>query len=510
MPEQDLYEKIVEIAKRRGFFWPSFELYGGVSGFYTFGDLGTKLMNNIKACWRDQFIRRQGFLEISEPIITPSRVFDASGHLTHFKEYLVECSRCGRRFRADNIIEEETGQEFGEALSVEEMSKIIEEKGVKCPDCGGEFKRPMEFMEMFQTSIGATGKEIGYGRPEAAQGMFINFRLGFDHARERLPFALAQMGKVLRNEISPRKGIIRLREFTIMELELFFDPEDPACTRLGEVAQEPLRLLTEEMRRSGAKEPVEVRAGEGLEKGLIKTPWQAYFMALSKRFVASLGVPHERQRFKALFPEERAHYSAQTYDHEVLLARWGWTEVSGHAYRTDYDLKSHAEASGVDMTVLTPRGVKVLPHVVEPSFGLERLTYVSLEYAYREVNKRTVLSFPREVAPTSLVVLPLVTRDGLPEKAQEVYRLLLDEGFTVEYDDSGSIGRRYARADEAGTLIGVTIDYDTLKDETVTLRDRDTWKQVRQEIRLLPDLLRKYLRNQINFRDLGKELVNKR
>jgi len=503
-PEQDLYGKIVEIAKRRGFFWPSFELYGGVGGFYTFGDLGTKLMKNIETRWRNLFIRRQGFLEISDNVITPSRVFEASGHVEHFKEYLVECSSCGRRFRADHIIEEQAEQKYGDTPTVEEMRRRVRDEGVKCPDCGGFFREPVEFMTMFQTSIGATGKEVGYGRPEAAQGMFVNFKQGFDLAREKLPFALAQIGKALRNEISPRQGLIRVREFTIMELELFFDPEDPNCTRLAEAEAEKLRLLTEEMNSKDVKEPAEVGVNEALEKGLIKTPWQAYFMALSKRFVTSLGVPPERQRFRAQLPDERAHYSAQTYDHEVLLSRWGWTEVSGHAYRTDYDLKAHAAASGIDMTVLTPRRVKVVPHVVEPSFGLERLTYIATEYAYREVNKRTVMAFPREIAPTKMIVLPLVTRDGLPEKAQEVHRLLLEEGFTVDYDDSGSIGRRYARADEAGTSLAITIDYDTPKDETVTIRDRDTWKQVRQEIRLLPELVRRYFRYQVSFQDLGQ------
>ena len=506
MPERDLYERIIEIAKRRGFFWPSFEIYGGMSGFVTFGDLGTRLKRNIEERWRDLFIRRQGFLELSTPIINPSRVFEASGHLAHFKEYLVECSRCGRRFRADQIIEEETGLEYVEGMTVEEMVRIMEEKGVRCPECGGDFKEPIEFMTMFRTSIGATGKETGYGRPEAAQGMFINFRRGFELAREKLPFALAQTGRVLRNEISPRKGVIRLREFTIMELELFFDPEEPGCALFEEVAEEPVRILSEEMQLKGVREPVELRLREALEEGLIKTVWQAYFIGLSKRFVAHLGVPPERQRFRAQLPEERAHYSAQTYDHEVLLDRWGWVEVAGHAYRTDYDLRAHAEASGLDMTVLTGRGERVLPHVVEPSFGLERLTYVSMEYAYRRVKKRTVLSFPRDIAPTNVTVLPLVTRDGLPEKAREVHRLLMDEGFLVDYDEKGSIGRRYAKADEIGTPIAVTVDYQTLEDETVTLRDRDTWRQVRQKIEMLPGLLRRYLRYQLDFQDLGEEL----
>ena len=506
MPEPDLYERIIEIAKRRGFFWPSFEIYGGIRGFVTFGDLGTRLMRNIEERWRDLFIQRQGFLELKTPLINPSRVFEASGHLAHFKEYFVECSSCSRRFRADQIIEEETGLEYVEGVTADEIVKIMAEKDVRCPECGGEFKEPIEFMTMFKTSIGATGKMTGYGRPEAAQGMFTNFRKGFDLAREKLPFALAQTGKVLRNEISPRKGVLRLREFTIMELELFFDPKEPGCTRFSDVAKEPVRILTEDMQLKGVREPLTLKLGEALEKELIKTVWEAYFMALSKRFVAHLGVPQEKQRFRELLREERAHYSAQTYDHEVLLDRWGWFEVAGHAYRTDYDLRAHAEVSGIDMTVLTGRGTRVLPHIVEPSFGLERLTYVSMEYAYRRVKRRTVLSFPRDIAPTDLVVLPLVTRDGLPEKALEVYKLLLDDGFRVSYDEKGSIGRRYARSDEAGTPIAVTIDYKTLDDETVTLRDRDTWRQVRQDIGMIPDLLMRYLRYRLDFQELGQEL----
>ena len=506
MPQKDLYERILETAKRKGFFWPSFELYGAVGGLYTFGNLGTRLMRRIEEQWRNLFVLQQGFQEISSPVITPSRVFEASGHIAHFKEYLVECSSCGRRYRADELIEEETGAECPDGLSSDQISEILEKHGVSCPECGGAFSSPIEFNTMFKTSIGATGKETGYGRPEAAQGMFLDFKQGYEHARNKLPFAMAQIGKVLRNEISPRKGMIRLREFTIMELELFFDPGDRVRPDLPSFGRERVRILSEEMQRSGVKDPVEIGLADALETGLILTPWQAYFMGLAKTFIGQLGVPTDRQRFKALVPEERAHYSAQTFDQEVLLNRWGWVEVSGHAYRTDYDLKAHAEGSGVDMSVLTEGGKRIVPHVVEPSFGLERLTYVTMEYSVREEQKRTILSFPRCLSPTHIAVLPLVTRDGLPEKAQSLHRLLVQEGFITDYDESGSIGRRYARADEAGTLLGLTVDYDTLEDNTVTLRDRDTWKQVRQEADLIPHLLREYIRGKIEFNQLGVEL----
>ncbi|MFQ6053934.1 MAG: His/Gly/Thr/Pro-type tRNA ligase C-terminal domain-containing protein, partial [Candidatus Bathyarchaeia archaeon] len=233
------------------------------------------------------------------------------------------------------------------------------------------------------------------------------------------------------------------------------------------------------------------------------TEWQAYFMGVSKRFISHLGVPAERQRFRAHLPEERSHYSAQTYDHEVRLESWGWTEVAGHAYRTDYDLRAHQRRAGVDMTVLRPDGTRFVPHVVEPSFGLSRLVYLVLESAYRRREKRNILAIPRDLAPIQVSVFPLVARDGLPERADGVRRSLSEAGLVVAYDERGSIGRRYARSDEAGTPIAVTIDYDTLRDDTVTLRDRDSWGQVRQGIEGLPGLLLRYFKGEIEFDGLG-------
>jgi glycyl-tRNA synthetase len=383
----------------------------------------------------------------------------------------------------------------------------------------------------------------------------------------------------LRNEISPRQGLLRLREFTIGDLEFFFDPEEPDCYLLKNVENEELRLLLAETRLKGSEELTEVTVKEALKKGYIKAEWQAVFMAYAKKLLLDLGIPAEKQRFIEKHPWERAHYSLQTFDQEVIVERWGWVEVTAYAYRTDYDLKRHSEFSGQDMyvfkeyekpverekSVLKPvmakmgpvfkneaakvaeflskidpkeleaslkkngyfmlgkykilpehvdikhekiveRGRRFIPHVVEPTFGLDRLFYVAFEYAYRTKDDRTLLSFPRDIAPVQVGIYPLVSKDGLPEKASELHKMLLDEGFVADYDEAGSIGRRYARADEIGIPLGLTVDYETLENNTVTIRDRDLWKQIRTSIEDLPMLLHKYFGWKINFEDLGKPL----
>jgi len=314
---------------------------------------------------------------------------------------------------------------------------------------------------------------------------------------------VVQIGHVLRNEISPRQGPIRLREFTIMDLEFFFDPDNPECFPIKDMENETLNVVRAEAKLRGDKEAITVTVKEALEKGYIKAEWHAYFMVLAKRLLREFGVPDEKQRFMEKLDWERAHYSAQSFDQEIYLERWGWTEVSGHAYRTDYDLKRHMEFSGVDMQAFK-EGRRFVPHVVEPSFGSDRLVYVAVEYAYQAKRDRAVLSFPRDLAPVQVGVYPLVSKDGLPEKAREVFQTLMRKGFAAEYDESGSIGRRYARADESGTPLGVTVDYDTLKDDTVTIRDRDSWKQVRTQIKQLPEMLWAYFRFEKNFEDMGQ------
>jgi glycyl-tRNA synthetase len=583
MPEEtkatDKFTIINELARRRGFFWQSYEIYGGVSGFATYGFLGTRLKQNIERKLRELFVYKLGILEIESPVITPEKVFEASGHIEHFKEPMVECLKCKKRFRADHLIAECTqiSQAETEKLSLSELKNVIEKQEIRCPECGGAFSEPKQFLTMFKTTIGPYSEAVGYGRPEAAQGIFVEFKRLYEMARERLPFGVMQIGRALRNEISPRQGLLRLREFTIGDLEFFFDPEEPDCYLLKDIENEKLRLVLARGRLKGSEECTEATVKEALKKDYIKTEWQAAFMAYATQLLVSLGVPAEKQRFIEKHPWERAHYSVQTFDQEVLVERWGWVEVTAYAYRTDYDLKQHMEFSGQDMYVFkeyekpvekerliikpimaklgpvfkneatkvaellskadpeeaetslrksgcyilekykilpehvdikhektVERGRRFIPHVVEPTFGSDRLFYVAFEYAYRVKDDRALLSFPRDIAPIQVGVYPLMGKDGLPEKAMHVHRMLVDEGFVVEYDEAGSIGRRYARADEVGIPLGITIDYDTLNDGTVTIRDRDTWKQVRSGIDELPELLRRFFRWKINFEDLGK------
>jgi glycyl-tRNA synthetase len=575
----DKFTIINELARRRGFFWQSYEIYGGVSGFVTYGFLGAKLKQNIEKKVRQLFINKLGILEIESPVITPSKVFEASGHVGHFKEPMVECLECKRRFRADHLLQEfaKITELEAEKLSLKEVKEAIEKNGIRCPECGGTFGEPKYFLTMFKTTIGPYSEAVGYGRPEAAQGIFVEFGRLYEMAREKLPFGVIQIGHALRNEISPRQGLIRLREFTIIDLEFFFDPEEPNCFLLKDFESEILPLVLAENKLRGSEEIVNVTVKEALEKGYIKAEWQAVFMALAKKLLIDLGVPAEKQHFIEKLPWEKAHYALQSFDQEIYVERWGWVEVSGHAYRTDYDLKSHMQFSGMDMrvfkehekpverkqTVVKPlmarlgpvfkgdaakiaqmlskanpeeveasikkygyymlgkyqvlpehveitrqkikeRGKRFIPHVVEPSFGSDRLVHVALEYAYRVKDGRAILSFPRDIAPIQVGVYPLVGKDGLPEKALQVYESLINEGFMVECDEAGSIGRRYARADEIGIPLGITVDYETLKDNTVTIRDRDSWKQVRSRVEGLPELLRKFFCWKVNFEDLGE------
>ncbi|MFQ6084961.1 MAG: glycine--tRNA ligase [Candidatus Bathyarchaeia archaeon] len=487
----DKYDEILRISKRRGFLWPSFEIYGGLSGFVSFGYVGTLLKHKVESLWRRTFIENFGFLEIETPLITPARVLEASGHVDHFRDPIVACQKCQRRYKADSLVKEQTDL-VAEELTIGELGEAIASKGVRCPQCGGGLSKPKYFRTMFETKIGPYTEARGFGRPEAAQAMFVAFKRYYEHARKRLPFGVGQVGRVLRNEISPRQGPIRLREFTIMEVELFFDPQRPECDRLDEVKDDSIRILTKDMQTAGQMEPMEETVTEALRSGHITGDWLAYFMAIAQRFLVSLGVPRKMQRFREHLPNERAHYSLQTFDQEVLLERWGWVEVSGHSNRGDYDLRRHMEFSGVDMRIPSEGGKEVIPQVIEPSFGSERIVYCVLEYSYSKKDDRTIMRIPREVSPIQIAVFPLVVKDELPRKAQEIHDMLSREGFNVTYDEGGSIGRRYARADEIGVPIAVTVDYETLSEGSVTLRDRDTWKQVRRKIDDLSKVLRDY------------------
>src|SRR5437870_7796201 len=318
---RDKHRLLSELARRRGFFWGSFEIYGGVSGFIDLGPLGTGLKREIEDTWREFFLKRHGFVEISTPIITPERVLEASGHVKNFKDPMTECTSCHRRFRADQLIKESTGTET-EGLDLEQLSVLL--KQVKCPECGGILGSPQYFVTMFNTNIGPYGEDPAYARPEAAQGIFVDFHRVLEVMREKFPLGIAQVGTVLRNEISPRQGPIRLREFTIMDFELFYNPQHPDCPFLPEAADEILSIVTEETRRAGKEEATRITVGEAVKRGIVKAPWAGYFMCLAVRLLKILGIDAGSARFFEKLAGERAHYSLQTFDLEVSLDRLGW------------------------------------------------------------------------------------------------------------------------------------------------------------------------------------------
>jgi glycyl-tRNA synthetase len=350
--ECDKFVAVNELAKRRGFFWNSFEIYGGSGGFVTYGPLGTRLKQNVEAKLRELMVKKIGVYEMESSVIAPGKVFEASGHVAHFKEPMVECLNCHTRFRADHLLEEKgISSAESEKMSLDDIKVELERHAIVCPDCGGPFGEPTRYLTMFETTIGPYAGSVGYGRPEAAQNIFVEFNRLYNVARERLPFGVINIGKALRNEISPRQGLIRLREFTIADLEFFFDPEEPACDKIAEVEDEVLPILLCDTRLKECEDTTDLTVREALNRGVIRSEWQAYFMAQAKRLLMELGVPANKQRFLEKLTWEKAHYSTQSFDQEVLVDRWGWIEVSGHAYRTDYDLSSHMKASGVDMTV---------------------------------------------------------------------------------------------------------------------------------------------------------------
>lgn len=416
-------EDIVSLAKRRGFFYRGSEIYGGLAGTWDYGPLGVALKNNIKNLWWKMFVDdRDDVYGIDSAILMNAKVWEASGHVGGFSDPLVECKKCKKRFREDQL------------------------DGDKCQECGGDLGSEKQFNLMFKTHIGAIEDDssIAYLRPEPAQGMFVNFKNIIDSFHPKLPFGIAQIGKSFRNEISPRDVLFRAREFEIMELEYFVKEKE----------------------------------------------WEKHFSAWKEnmwKWIDAIGISRSHVHELEVSEDDRAHYSKRTVDFEYDYP-FGRKELYGLAYRSDYDLTKHTENSGVELRFYDEKsGEKFIPHVIEPTFGLDRtLLAVLIEsYTQDEIGgeKRTFLKLPKELAPVEVAVFPLLkNKPELVKKAQEVYSLIKKEIPRSAYDDNGNIGKRYRRQDEIGTPQCVTIDFDTLEDDTVTVRNRDSGKQERVSI----------------------------
>lgn len=497
--------KMDDFAKKKGFFWPSSEIYGGFTGFYDYGSNGTLLKRKLENAWRNYFLGLDdSFFEIEPSNVMHEKVFVASGHVEGFVDPVAKCSKCGTQHRADHILEDFLHESF-EGMTSGKLKELIEKHKIKCPSCKGELKDVFVLNMMFPVEIGGKDKK-GYLRPETAQGAYTNFLRHFNLLRNRLPMGLAVIGKAYRNEISPRNLTTRMREFTQAELQIFVDPlQMKDHQSWNDVKKYKLRLHPVVKRD---RKPVEM-ACELAEKEMKLPKFYLWHMAKVQQFYLEvLKIPKEKFRFKELSEEERAFYNKIHWDVELdLPSLGGFKEVGGVHYRSDYDLVRHQKTSSKSQEVFFS-GKRMIPHVLELSFGIDRNVYAMIELFYEQDGDRTVLHLPATVAPFQVGVFPLVNKDGLDKKAKEIFSELKKEFDTV-FDHSGSIGRMYYREDERGTFYCVTVDYDTLKTKDVTVRDRDSKKQIRVKVKDLPNILRKLLRGEIDFEKAGKPLKKK-
>jgi len=488
-------DEIASYCKRKAIIFPNSDIYGGYAGFWDYGPIGAELKNNIKKEWWEFFVhQRENIVGIDGAIITHPTVWKASGHVDSFIDPLVECKKCHARRRADHLVKDALKIPT-DNMSFKELDEKIKKHKIKCPVCRSEFSDVRVFNLMFKTNVGPTTGEnsVSYLRPETAQVIFTNFKPVVDTTRVKIPFGIAQIGKAFRNEISPRNFVFRSREFEQMEIEFFVDPDKKNdCPDLKKVWDLKANILDRKLQEK-EKGHRKMTIREAVEKKIMVNHWHAYWIALSYKWLLGLGINPEKLRLRQHTKEELSHYAEDTWDVEYHYP-FGWKELQGIANRTQFDLSQHQKFSKVNLEYFdeaTKR--KFIPYVAaEPSIGVERLVFTIITDALEEEEERTVLKIHPKLAPYKVAVFPLVKKDKLPEKAREVFKILSSQ-FHSFYDESGSIGRRYRRMDEIGTPFAVTVDYDSLKDNTVTVRDRDSMEQERVEINKLIAYLRKKL-----------------
>jgi len=478
--------RLTNLALRRNLFYPSAEIYPNTpGGFFDFGPIGTKIRNNVINYWRKHLVE-EAFdgLEIEGAIILPEPVFQASGHLEGFFDPVVKCSKCGIFYRADKLVEK-AGIEVGEKTDLEKFDALIRENNLVCEKCKSRFEKAFRFNMMFKTEIGVGGKTIGYLKPESCQNIFLDFKRVYGGARRNLPLALAQVGRAFRNEISPRNGLIRVREFTQMDIELFFDKEkiDDFPTQGMDDYKLPVKLLNSE------KESEFISIKELKKMGKLKYGVEIFCLVNEFEFFKNIGLKPELLRYREVSAEDRPFYSLATWDFEAKIEDIGWVELVANNYRTDHDLGGHQKVSGTNLEVMS-EDKKVLAHIFEISAGTDRITYSIMAHAYDEINEKVTLKLVPEISPYDFAIFPLVKKDGVNDKALEIKSELEKCGaYSIIYDEKDSVGKRYARIDEIGVRYAITIDYDTLKDNTVTIRDSWTTQQERVNIKDLNNKL---------------------
>ncbi len=543
-------ERMSGMLKRRGFILPAFEIHGGSKGLYDFGPNGGRLRNRVNQLWLEHWISLGDIVEISSPNITPYEVLEASGHVGEFSDFMTSCASCEESFRADTLLE--NSHPNPDTLTKAELQSLMDNVSPPCPSCTSPKWGQITAQNlMFSTTIGAgTSGRSGFLRPETAQGMFTSFTSLYRHFREKLPFGAVQVGKGYRNEISPRQGMIRLREFNMAELEYFVDPNSKPSHDFSNWDHIDFRLHSED------DGEVDINISKAVSNGIVRHPTVGYFMAMTYDFLLKVGIDSSKLRFRQHESNEMAHYATDCWDVEIL-GSYGWVECVGIAHRGCYDLEAHEKYTGktlrarrdfetpkkieidgwtIDGAVAGPKfrslagkvkqlienlpvdtnfpfsadidgqlitlekqhvkrvqksetvtGEWFTPHVVEPAFGIDRIIWHLLDHAYHENDKQgenyTLMKLNPNVVPIDYCVFPLFEKDGMKELALEISKQLnLKPGIVCTYDSSGSIGRRYARADEIGVPYCITVDYQSLDDNSVTVRTRDTGEQTRISI----------------------------
>lgn len=485
-------ETFNSLVKRRGFIWgPSPEIYGGLAGFYSYGPAGMALKNNILSLFRRE-LRYFGFGEVECPTIMPEIVWVASGHLDRFIDPVIRCEKCSTLYRADKFLQEELPDQIIEGLSFKEMEKLIQKNNVLCPKCNTSLSKIEEYNLMLKTQVG--NNVTAYLRPETATTTYLLFNRLDQDARRQYPIKVYQYGKAYRNEISPRQGVLRMRAFDQFELQLFIGKkQEMVFEDYEEIKKKILPLLDWQLQEKKLENPQFLSLEKAIDKNILKKPAYAYCLYVAYYLTKILGIPEEVIRYRQHSINERAHYADDAWDLEINTKQFGWVEICGVHDRTNYDLKRHAEFSNHNFEVnLSPDSdIKEIPQVLEIAFGIDRILYCLLETAFNVEEERIVLKLNPILAPNTVAVFPLVkNKENIRELALMVHRDLLENRISSFYDAAGSIGKRYRRQDEIGTVYCITIDYESLKDNTVTLRDRDTMKQERVKIKELVDILK--------------------
>lgn len=498
-------EELTKFCKEKAYVYQTAEIYGGLAGFFDLGHNGAELNNNIKKEWWSRFVQqRDDIYGIDGSIVTHPNVWVASGHVDNFMDLMVTCSKCKEKIRADHFIEDKLDI-AADGMKAEEINELVKKHGLKCPNCGGDFQETNDFNLMFTTNVGpkVSKENTAFLRPETAQLIFTNFKLVVEHARAKLPFGIAQVGKAFRNEISPRDFIFRAREFEQMEIEYFINPKEVNnCPWVGEAYDFEFNVLSSKMQENDISETKKITGKKAYEDGIIKTPWHVYWLYKAIKFYTDLGANPDNFRIRQHLSTEKSHYALDTWDVDYNFP-FGWKELTGAANRTDYDLNQHIQHSKKDLSLFDEETKeKIVPYVVaEPSFGVGRSFLVFMLEAYDDDKERgnKVLKLHPRLAPNKVGVFPLVNK--LHDEAKELHNDL-KKVMTAKFDKSGSIGRRYARADEEGIPYCVTFDFDSMEDKSVTIRDRDSTKQKRVKITELKDTLRKLIEEEIKFEEI--------